>query len=131
MSEKYIASGLASVIVATVPIYIALLGWLSGMARRPKPIVWLGLAGGFFGVAILLGPALKLSSRLRLLEEADNRRIRRGDAIDLIESTQRQLEKRFAVAPRGAMQIFATRYAAFAAVYIVIALAWCAVVALH
>jgi drug/metabolite transporter (DMT)-like permease len=62
LSEKYIASGLASLIVATVPIYIALLGWLSGMTPRPKPIVWLGLAGGFLGVAILLGPALRFSN---------------------------------------------------------------------
>jgi drug/metabolite transporter (DMT)-like permease len=61
ISEKYIPSGLASLIVATVPIYITLLGWLSGMTSRPKPIVWLGLAGGFVGVATLLGPALKFS----------------------------------------------------------------------
>ncbi|HET9417857.1 MAG TPA: EamA family transporter [Chthoniobacterales bacterium] len=61
ISEKYIASGLASLIVATVPIYIALLSWLSGMAPRPKPIVWAGLTGGFAGVALLLGPALRLS----------------------------------------------------------------------
>jgi len=61
LSEKFIESGLASLIVATVPIYITLLGWLSGMTPRPTPIVWVGLAGGFSGVAILLGPALRLS----------------------------------------------------------------------
>src|SRR5438445_13271676 len=32
------------------------------VAPRPKPIVWLGLAGGFVGVAILLAPALRFSS---------------------------------------------------------------------
>jgi drug/metabolite transporter (DMT)-like permease len=62
LSEKYIDSGLAAVMVATVPIYIVLLGWLMGMTPRPKPIVWLGLAGGFAGVAILLAPALRFSS---------------------------------------------------------------------
>ena len=62
LSEKFIESGLASLIVATVPIYITLLGWLSGMTPRPTPIVWVGLAGGFSGVAILLGPALRLSA---------------------------------------------------------------------
>src|ERR1700688_4852348 len=62
VSEKFIDSGLASLMVATVPIYIVLLGWLTGMAPRPKPIVWLGLAGGFAGVAILLAPALRFSS---------------------------------------------------------------------
>ncbi|PYL68968.1 MAG: EamA family transporter, partial [Verrucomicrobia bacterium] len=45
MSEKYIDSGLAALIVAIVPIYIVLLAWASGMAARPIPIVWLGLIG--------------------------------------------------------------------------------------
>lgn len=62
LSEKFIETGLASLIVATVPIYITLLGWLSGMMPRPKFLVWLGLIGGFLGVAILLGPALQFSS---------------------------------------------------------------------
>ena len=77
------------------------------------------------------GPVLRLSKRLSLLEEADNRHIRRGDAIDVISATQRRLEKQFAVACRGRMRIFATRYAAFAALYAIVALAWCAIVALH
>lgn len=62
LAEQYVPSGLASVMVATVPIYIALLAWWSGIAPRPTPIVWLGLAGGFAGVAILLGPALHFST---------------------------------------------------------------------
>ena len=62
VSEQFIDSGLASLIVATVPIYIVLLGWLAGMTPRPQPIVWLGLAGGFVGVAMLLGPALRFSA---------------------------------------------------------------------
>ena len=61
LAEQYVSSGLASVIVATVPIYIALLAWWSGIAPRPTPIVWLGLAGGLAGVAILLLPALHFS----------------------------------------------------------------------
>lgn len=63
LSEKFIESGLASLIVATVPIYITLLGWISGMTPRPSRIVWIGLAGGFVGVAVLLGPALRFSSQ--------------------------------------------------------------------
>jgi drug/metabolite transporter (DMT)-like permease len=62
ISEQYIDSGLAALIVAIVPIYIVLLAWATGMARRPIPIVWLGLIGGFIGVGILLGPALRFSS---------------------------------------------------------------------
>ncbi len=62
ISEQYIDTGLAALIVAIVPIYIVILSWVTGMAPRPAPIVWLGLVGGFVGVGILLGPALRLSS---------------------------------------------------------------------
>ena len=57
-AEQYVASGLAAVVIATVPIYIALLAWLSGSAPRPRPLVMLGLAGGFAGVGLLVSPAL-------------------------------------------------------------------------
>ena len=65
ISEKFIETGLASLIVATVPIYMTLLGWLVGMTKRPNGIVWVGLAGGFLGVGILLGPELRLSGGSR------------------------------------------------------------------
>src|SRR6266581_3368789 len=62
ISEQYIDSGLAALIVAVVPIYIVILGWASGMAPRPTAIVWLALVGGFVGVGILFWPALRFSS---------------------------------------------------------------------
>ena len=62
ISERYIDSGLAALIVAIVPIYIVLLGWATGMAPRPTPIMWMGLGGGFLGVGILFGPGLHLHS---------------------------------------------------------------------
>jgi drug/metabolite transporter (DMT)-like permease len=62
ISEKYIDTGLAALIVAIVPIYMVLLGWRTGMAPRPSPIIWLALAGGFLGVGILFGPALHVPS---------------------------------------------------------------------
>ena len=62
ISEQYIDSGLAALVVAIVPIYIVLLGWVTGMARRPTPIMWMGLAGGFVGVGILFGPGLHFHS---------------------------------------------------------------------
>jgi drug/metabolite transporter (DMT)-like permease len=62
ISEQFIDSGLAALIVAIVPIYIVLLGWATGMAPRPTPIMWMGLAGGFVGVGILFGPGLHLHS---------------------------------------------------------------------
>ncbi|HEV2095211.1 MAG TPA: EamA family transporter [Chthoniobacterales bacterium] len=61
IAEQYVSSGLASVMIATVPIYIALLGWAMRITERPRPIVWVGLAGGLIGVGILLAPALKFS----------------------------------------------------------------------
>src|SRR6516164_6999019 len=62
ISQQYIDSGLAALIVAIVPIYIVLLGWAKGVAARPTPIMWMGLTGGFVGVAILFGPGLHLHS---------------------------------------------------------------------
>jgi len=62
ISEQYIDSGLAALMVAIVPIYIVLLGWARGMAPRPTAIVWLALVGGFVGVGILFWPALRFSS---------------------------------------------------------------------
>jgi len=62
ISERWVPTGLAALIVATVPIDIALLGWITKTARRPTPLVWLGLSGGFIGVGILIGPALTLTS---------------------------------------------------------------------
>src|SRR5712671_2936606 len=62
VSEKYIDSGLAALIVAIVPIYIVLLGWLTGMAPRPTAVMWMGLAGGFLGVGTLFGPGLHVHS---------------------------------------------------------------------
>ncbi len=62
ISEKWVPTGLAALLVATVPIYIALLGWLSGTAARPTSIVWLGLIGGFIGVGVLVGPAFTRST---------------------------------------------------------------------
>jgi drug/metabolite transporter (DMT)-like permease len=58
VAEQWVPSGLASLLVATVPIYIAILAWVTGAAPRPRPLVMLGLAGGFVGVGILVSPAI-------------------------------------------------------------------------
>jgi drug/metabolite transporter (DMT)-like permease len=57
IAEKWVPTGLAALLVATVPIYIALFGWLTGTAPRPTTMIWLGLIGGFIGVGLLVGPA--------------------------------------------------------------------------
>jgi drug/metabolite transporter (DMT)-like permease len=62
LAEQYVPSGIAALLVATVPIYIALLSWLFGISKRPGAITWAGLAGGFVGVGVLIGPALRFSA---------------------------------------------------------------------
>ena len=61
LAEQYVPSGLAALLVATVPLYIALLSWLFGMSGRPSLLTALGLAGGFVGVGVLIGPELRFS----------------------------------------------------------------------
>jgi drug/metabolite transporter (DMT)-like permease len=59
-AEKYIASGLAALIVAIVPIWIALIETLSG-GDRLRSRGWLGLLLGFFGLGVLIWPQLRAS----------------------------------------------------------------------
>ncbi|UYZ62599.1 EamA family transporter [Hymenobacter weizhouensis] len=54
-AQQYIPSGLAALLVATVPMFLALLGWLSGISPRPTPRVLLGLGLGLAGLALLVG----------------------------------------------------------------------------
>src|SRR4051794_41293495 len=62
LSEQYIPSGLAALLVATVPLYTVLLMWLFRMGERPTPLTGFGLAVGFVGVGVLVGPALHFGS---------------------------------------------------------------------
>ena len=62
IAEQYVETGLAAVIVATVPIFIVLLSWATGATPRPRLPVWLGLAGGFIGVGILMEPSMHFSA---------------------------------------------------------------------
>ena len=62
LAEQYVPSGLAALLIATVPLYIALLSWLFGLSARPRPLALVGLAGGFLGVGVLIGPALRFSA---------------------------------------------------------------------
>jgi drug/metabolite transporter (DMT)-like permease len=57
LAELYIPSSLAALLVATVPMFMALLGWLAGQASRPTWLVWLGLIVGFAGVGLLVQPS--------------------------------------------------------------------------
>jgi drug/metabolite transporter (DMT)-like permease len=80
LSEKWVPTGLAALLVATVPIYIALLGWLTGKSPRPTLIVWLGLIGGFIGVGVLAAPAFRAPA------EADHNYFGLGVTVLLVGS---------------------------------------------
>lgn len=49
----YLPSSTTALLVATVPMFLAVLGWLSGVAPRPTAWVTLGLAAGLSGMYLL------------------------------------------------------------------------------
>jgi hypothetical protein len=74
------------------------------------------------------GPVLRLSEKLKLLEEADARRIRRGDALELMASVQGQLEAALAVRQPSKTAIFLRRFIIFALAYGAVAVAACVMI---
>lgn len=55
-SERVVPSSLAALLISTVPIWMALLDWLRPHGRRPSRATLLGLALGFAGIVLLIGP---------------------------------------------------------------------------
>ncbi len=49
----YLPSSITALLVATVPMFLAVLGWLSGISAQPTRWVWLGLAAGMVGMYLL------------------------------------------------------------------------------
>jgi len=56
LAEKWVPSGLAALIVATVPLWIALFNWKWGDRERPGKRIYVGIGLGMVGLAILVGP---------------------------------------------------------------------------
>ncbi|TMC12370.1 MAG: DMT family transporter [Chloroflexi bacterium] len=56
--QYYIATGLASILNATTPLWTAVLAWWVTPSERPSRINYVGIAAGFVGTGILLGPQL-------------------------------------------------------------------------
>lgn len=70
-SEQYVPSGIASLLVATVSLWMVILAWMQHPAARPGAPVIAGLALGFAGLALLVGPAhLAGGQRVQLLPAA-------------------------------------------------------------
>jgi drug/metabolite transporter (DMT)-like permease len=55
-AEQYVPSGLTALVVATEPLWVVLLDWLRPHGTRPTTGEALGLALGFGGVILLIGP---------------------------------------------------------------------------
>jgi drug/metabolite transporter (DMT)-like permease len=55
-AEQFVASGLAAVLVALMPIWTAIVEWVRPGGRRPGLMTTAGLLTGFAGVALLLAP---------------------------------------------------------------------------
>jgi drug/metabolite transporter (DMT)-like permease len=63
-SEQRVASGLAALIISTVPLWIVLLQWLRPGGRRPPGRVLLGVAIGLVGIWLLVRPRGGAASHL-------------------------------------------------------------------
>jgi drug/metabolite transporter (DMT)-like permease len=53
-AEQWVTSGVAALIITTTPLWIMLFEWLLFGGARPRVVVWLGMAIGFAGVALLI-----------------------------------------------------------------------------
>src|SRR5207253_1955439 len=68
VGEKFVASGVASVLAATTPLWMSLLEMLWPWGERLRARGWLGLLVGLAGVLLLLAPRLQRPAHL--LEDA-------------------------------------------------------------
>ena len=57
--EQWVHSGLAALLIATVPLFMALLDTIIPGGRGISRMGWAGLLLGFAGVALLIGPGIK------------------------------------------------------------------------
>lgn len=56
-AEQWVPSGLAALIIGTVPLWMILFDWSLFRGPRPTPIVLVGLLIGLAGVYVLIGPS--------------------------------------------------------------------------
>ena len=62
-AEQYVPSGLAALLVATVPIWMVLFDWISPHGKRPTKRVITGIVLGFIGVAFMISPTEFIGSK--------------------------------------------------------------------
>jgi drug/metabolite transporter (DMT)-like permease len=54
--QTRVPSGVAALVMATIPVWMVLIDWLGAKGERPAAGVWLGLACGVAGLAALANP---------------------------------------------------------------------------
>ncbi len=55
LAEQWVPSGLTALLIATVPLWVAALGWLQPGGKRPSLQSGVGIVLGLFGVGMLIG----------------------------------------------------------------------------
>lgn len=65
-SEQYISSGLAALLVSTMPLWLILLDWLWAAGPAPAGKALAGIGLGFVGLAVLIDPAQLIGSEVHL-----------------------------------------------------------------
>jgi drug/metabolite transporter (DMT)-like permease len=66
-AERHLPSSTSGLLIAAVPIFSALLAWLTRSGDRLTPVRWVGLAIGVAGVALLAGPGAGQGSTLPVI----------------------------------------------------------------
>lgn len=69
-AEQRVASGIAALIVATLPVWMVLLEWARPGGHRPRTGVFVGLALGLAGIGLLLDPSSVHADRVDLVGAA-------------------------------------------------------------
>ena len=62
-SEQQVPSGIAALVVATVPLWIVLFDWLAFGGTSPSKKIVAGLVLGFLGIGLLIGPRLFIGTK--------------------------------------------------------------------
>jgi len=55
-AEQIVPSGITALMIATVPLWMVLIHWMSPGGERPSTQVWIGVVIGFFGIVLLVNP---------------------------------------------------------------------------
>ncbi|MGH7651711.1 MAG: EamA family transporter [Gemmatimonadaceae bacterium] len=55
-AEQFVPSGMTALLVSILPFWLVIIEWLRPPRKRPTPAILVGLALGFVGIIVLVGP---------------------------------------------------------------------------